>query len=261
MTDRIILYDLVPDHQGPYFSPNTWKARLALLHYNLDFDVQDLTYSQLKQYAKRQGRDRAIIPFIELPDGQLITDSWHIAEWLEKTYPDRPSLFLPDAPTPVSPSAPGLQLAKNYAVLINKGLGDSDSQWAPFFELSAQGIADLMHDSAEREYFTSDYKLGAKDAWKTITSLNKAALTAHAKAALFPLNEVLATSPYMAGQHPGFVDYVVYGRYHMMRAACPALSHEIWRAKETGNVAAWIDRLEGKWAEQLKPALERLLPL
>lgn len=100
MTDRIILYDLVPDHQGPYFSPNTWKARLALLHYNLDFDVRDLTYSQLKQYANRQGRDRAIstlqsafptsreltwsprfaVPFIELPDGQLITDSWHIAE-------------------------------------------------------------------------------------------------------------------------------------------------------------------------------------
>lgn len=93
--------------------------------------------------------------------------------WLEEQYPTQPSLFLPSSATPVDPNSPESIMAKNYAILFGEGLGSSDSQWSTFFELAAEGIVASMKDPKEQEYFTSDAKLGIKDGWKWITSLDK----------------------------------------------------------------------------------------
>ncbi|GAA5839813.1 hypothetical protein JCM11251_001222 [Rhodosporidiobolus azoricus] len=267
MSDKIVFFDLVGAHGGPFYSPNTWKTRLSLLHKGVEFEEREVTYMDLKEYAPRFKGQKPVTPFVELPDGELIWDSWRIAEWLERQYPDRPSLFLPDAPTPVNADDPALKLAKNFATLVNKGYGDSDSQWSPFFELAAEGIAGLMPDeepgepNPSRLYYQSDEKLGMKNAWKTLMSLDKAAMTSQAKASLAPLEGVLAGSPFLSGQRPGFADYVVYGRYHMMRAACPSIAQTVWRDDSLKEVATWIDRIEERWAEELKEALGRLPPL
>ncbi|GAA5887244.1 hypothetical protein JCM6882_002461 [Rhodosporidiobolus microsporus] len=267
MSDKLIFYDLVGVHGGPFYSPNTWKTRLSLLHKEVEFEEREVTYMELKEFAGRFGGQKPITPFIELANGELIWDSWRIAEWLEEKYPNKPSLFLPDAATPLNSADPALKLAKNYAVLVNKGYGDSDSQWSPFFELSAEGIAGLMPDESPGEpnqtrlYYQSDAKLGMKDAWKTLMSLDKNAMTGQAKASVTPLEGVLADSPFLTGQHPGFADYVVYGRYHMMRSACPSIAQAVWRDAGVPNVGKWIDRIEGKWAEQLKAAFARLPPI
>jgi hypothetical protein len=44
----LILYDLVPRVGGPYFSPASTRARLALLHKGIPFRTIDLTYKQLR---------------------------------------------------------------------------------------------------------------------------------------------------------------------------------------------------------------------
>jgi hypothetical protein len=37
-------------------------------------------------------------------------------------------------------------------------------------------------------------------------------LIKHAKASLLPLNSTLERTDYLTGYHPGFVDYIAYGR-------------------------------------------------
>lgn len=134
------------------------------------------------------------------------------------------------------------------ALVLNRraGFGDSDSMWSTFYELSAQGICDSMTDPAQKEYFTSDYKQGFKDAWKWLQSRDRGApssqlqssaravescisdlikpvteaLLKHAKASVLPLNPVLAKTPFLSGHQPGFVDFIAYGRCASLFRAC-----------------------------------------
>ncbi|BGP14358.1 hypothetical protein JCM10213_004485 [Rhodosporidiobolus nylandii] len=255
MSAQPIFYDLVGRHGGPLFAPNPLKARLALIHKGVDFDEVDLTFSELKAMAPIMGVERAFVPILKLPDGTFISDSWRIAEWLEETYPDKPSLFLPDLPTPYNPSAPELANAKNLARLLSEGFGSSDAMWTTFFELAAPSLVDLVQDE-DKEYFCSDLRFG-KDGWQRLMAADKDALMERAKASLLPVNALLQTSPFICGSHPGFADYVVYGRYHMMRAGSPALARQIWQAAHLPEVAAWVERLEKKWEKQLVSVLAR----
>lgn len=76
----IKFYDLVTNEGGPYWSPNTWKTRLSLVHKRVEFDSVDVTLTQLRALAPKWGVKRAMVPSIELEDGTVISDSWKIAE-------------------------------------------------------------------------------------------------------------------------------------------------------------------------------------
>ncbi|CEQ39786.1 SPOSA6832_01340, partial [Sporobolomyces salmonicolor] len=98
----IKLYDLVPRPGGPSFSPACLRARLALMHKRLPFGVTPVTYHDLRFHWKdKLGVEKATAPFIQKEDGSYLMDSVKIALWLDTTYPDRPSIFLPEAPVPV----------------------------------------------------------------------------------------------------------------------------------------------------------------
>ncbi|KAJ8295794.1 Beta-etherase [Rhodotorula toruloides] len=263
---RIIFYDLVAEHGGPFFSPNTLKTRFSLLHKGVDFEEREVTFMELREMGPKMGLERAIIPCIELPDGSFIYDSWNIAEWLEKEYPDKPSLFLPDSPTPLKAGAPELTVAKNFALVFSEGFGSSDAQWSTFFEISAQGIYDLMPGTEEtnpnKAYFRSDYKLGMKGAWEWLQSLDRETLISHAQASLIPLDKILSKTPFLSGNNPGFADYVAFGRYYMMRCACPKECKTVWLRPETlPHVAEWVERLDKRWEKEMTDATKRLPPL
>ena len=76
----IKFYDLVTAEDGAYWSPNTWKIRLALVHKKVDFVSVDVTLTQLRGLATKWDVKRAMVPTIELEDGTVISDSWKIAE-------------------------------------------------------------------------------------------------------------------------------------------------------------------------------------
>ncbi len=60
-------------------------------------------------------------PVLELPSGELIMDSLAIAEYLEKTYPGRPSLFFPGAQAPVDAASSHAKMAKALLALFAAG--------------------------------------------------------------------------------------------------------------------------------------------
>ena len=83
------LYDLAGAESERRFSPYCWRIKLALMHKGLPFDTIPWRFTDKNAIAfSGQGRVPVLI------DGdQVVFDSWTIANYLEATYPDRPSLF------------------------------------------------------------------------------------------------------------------------------------------------------------------------
>ena len=68
-------------------------------------------------------------PILELPSGELIMDSLKIAEYLERTYPDQPSLFFPGQTSPFDPASAEGKMAKAFLTLFLAGKSACNLSW------------------------------------------------------------------------------------------------------------------------------------
>ena len=83
------LYDLAGADADRRFSPYCWRAKLALAHKGLEVETVPWRFTE-KDVIAFSGQGRVPV----LVDGEkVVSDSWTIANYLEDTYPDRPSLF------------------------------------------------------------------------------------------------------------------------------------------------------------------------
>lgn len=53
-----------------------------------------------------------LVPFIAKPDGTYLMESSAIIDWLEDTFPDQPSVYLPEAATPIDLDSPAYKQAR-----------------------------------------------------------------------------------------------------------------------------------------------------
>src|SRR5260370_22851144 len=85
----IQLYDLAAAESDRRFSPYCWRIRMALAHKELPVETIPWRFTE-KQVIAPSGQTRVPV----LVDGdRWIAESWVIANYLEDTYPDGPSLF------------------------------------------------------------------------------------------------------------------------------------------------------------------------
>ncbi|GAA5905569.1 uncharacterized protein JCM6883_005371 [Sporobolomyces salmoneus] len=259
MTSLPTLYVLVGHHGGPQYSPTVFKAMLSLYHKQVQFEVKELVWTELRAKKEAWKTDRPTLPALELANGTVIGDSDKIAEWLDEQYPDKPSLFVPDVPSSeVSPGS--LQLAKNYFKYINSTFGSPallGTPFSPFFSSIANGILGLIKADKDRVYFTSDTKLGVQDGWSKLQKLDRDQSIRQAKTFVKPLESLLKSSKFLNGENPGIVDYTLWGRYAFQRVADPSGAKQIWRSEATPTVAKWIDSIEERYSEQLKDQKSR----
>jgi len=96
---KLILYDL-HNAEGKCWSPNLWKVRLALRYKGIPFETIWLTYPEIKptigKYCQ-QDAEAPTLPTIQHGD-VWVYESFDILQYLEKTYPDTPSLLYPSFP-------------------------------------------------------------------------------------------------------------------------------------------------------------------
>src|SRR5580693_8421832 len=85
----ITLYDLAGAEADRRFSPFCWRTRMALAHKGLDVETVPWCFTEKDRLPQpNAGRVPVIV------DGdRVVHDSTAIADYLEQTYPDRPSLF------------------------------------------------------------------------------------------------------------------------------------------------------------------------
>ncbi|KAI9094042.1 glutathione S-transferase [Phlyctochytrium arcticum] len=252
----VIFYDLVVNPKTTptqFFSPNTWKARLSLLHKQVNFSTTPVTLLDVcpgGSLASKEPTLKLSLPTIEIPSsGQLVTDSYRIAQWLEESYPDAPSLFSGDGRSTreVSKSDPQITtLGKSYARMMDLGLGASDPQWAIWFDLFFPEILRLNEKDGVpglHAYFSSDDRLGPNGAARLL-ALDRSELTTRAQHTVLPFITILKERPgeYLQGRMPGYVDYVVFGRYAYGRLLNAQLNRKVWE-EQAPELAGWVDQM------------------
>jgi len=86
--NTIKFYDLALS-TGATISPFVWATKYALKHKGFDLDVVPGGFTRIPE---RTGGKTERLPAI-VDDGKWVLDSWQIAEYLDQTYPDRPTLI------------------------------------------------------------------------------------------------------------------------------------------------------------------------
>ncbi|KLO06910.1 hypothetical protein SCHPADRAFT_909965 [Schizopora paradoxa] len=108
----ITLYDIPANVPGGAFSPNTHKARLSIAFKGLQFKTEWVEMCDIEPKMKELGAQPTTTkpdgsPMYTLPviyddaTGKYISDSMKISEYLEATYPDKPSLYPFEAHAPI----------------------------------------------------------------------------------------------------------------------------------------------------------------
>ncbi|GAA5885261.1 hypothetical protein JCM6882_009545 [Rhodosporidiobolus microsporus] len=245
----IKLYDLVTGPGGRYFSPACVRTRLSLMTKGVDFEVVEVTYHDLRfTWTPKFGVQKATAPFIEREDGTLLMDSFEIAKWLDEAYPDRPNLFLPEAPLPVDIKSAEYQAAVEEYQKHEKQLRSLDPPLdKALFSLYAPRIVELF-DEDTAKYWTSEARLGP-GVWKYLEKLtsedNEKALKG-IKAGLI----ALSPSEFPNGQKfiasaskPGLKDFSLLGSYRLLRAVSARFAAETFEAPDAGEWPHWLKRM------------------
>ncbi len=211
----ITLYELV-GRDDLRFSPYCWRTRFALAHKGLAFDTVPVRFAD-KQAIAFSGQDR--IPVLRDGD-RVVHDSWTIACYLDEAYPDRPPLFASRA-------------ERAMARLINSW---ADLEINPkFILLVVRDVYDNI-DERDRAYFLETREKRFGMTLDALHALRDERLPA-ARAALAPVRTVLADQLFLAGDEPGYADYILMGTCQWLRIVSPYAAiepddavHE-WRAR------------------------------
>ena len=86
--NRITLYDL-QIASGATISPFVWATKYAVAHKGFELDIVPGGFTGIME--RTGGRSERLPAIVD--DGKWVLDSWLIAEYLDATYPDRPTLI------------------------------------------------------------------------------------------------------------------------------------------------------------------------
>ena len=212
----VLLYDLVGADPERPFSPHCWKIAFALAHKGLAFERVPTPFVEVK--AVESGVC-GTVPVIR--DGErVVGDSFDIALYLEKAYPDRPSLF----------SGEGGVAATRFI-----------ERWSQLIVHPFIGSAVLMdiHDMLappDQAHFRTSREPRFGKSLEAVPADRDANLEGFRKS-LDPLRSMLTYQPFLGGESPLFADYIVASAFQWARvvSSYPLLA-------DGDPVAEWFGR-------------------
>ena len=199
------------------FSTFSWRTRLALHHKGLPFAVHPVAVSD-KAAIGFSGQSK--VPILK-HDGHVIPDSWAIALYLEKEFPERPTLF-------------GGEVGQTLTHVFNV--------WADR-ELIPALIPFLMRDvldcvrEADGAHLRRQIESAMKKSLEELSAGREQAVQAFRRK-LQPVRKALETRDYLGGAAPTYADYILFGLLQWARVVSPT------KVLEDGDVvAAWFERV------------------
>ena len=199
------------------FSTFSWRTRLALHHKGLSFAVHPVAVSD-KAAIGFSGQGK--VPILK-HDGRVIPDSWAIALYLEKEFPERPTLF-------------GGEIGQTLTHVFNV--------WADR-ELIPALIPFLMRDvldcvsEADGAHLRRQIESAMKRSLEELSAGREQAVQAFRRK-LQPVRKALETRDYLGGAAPTYADYILFGLLQWARVVSPT------KVLEDGDVvAAWFERV------------------
>ncbi len=215
----ITLFELAGAEEDRRFSPYCWRIVMALKHKELDFEGVAWRFTEKERIAFA-GTDK--VPVL-VDDDAAIHDSPAIAAYLEKTYPDRPSLFGGKEAEALS------RFFVDWTDLVLQGA---------LFRLVVADIPPLLAP-LDAEYFRSTREARIGTTLETFCAERDAKIDA-LRQALAPLRRTLTQQPFLSGVKPAWADYTVFGAFQWARCVS-----EIKLLAEDDPVYRWRDMMLG----------------
>lgn len=211
----IELYDLA-DARGRRFSPNCWRVRMALAHKGLDHTAIPVRFVDIPSIT--DGKQKTVPVIV---DGKrVVGDSWAVANYLEDTYANKPSLF-------------GGVGGRALALFVQNWTADVLHRGVIGFIL--RDIY-LQLDDADKAYFRTTREKRFGRSLEDVQA-GRADRIADFRASLQPLRLTLAAQSWIGGSSPHYADYLVFGAFQWARVASDF-------SLLTGDdpIAAWFER-------------------
>jgi len=211
------LYELVGTDPKRPFSPFCWRTRMALAHKGLSAESIPWCFTEKTAIAPHNSEKVPV-----LIDGETsVADSWTIANYLEDTYQDRPSLF-------------GGEGGRALSRMMN-WWGDVTVVGGMFPLIVADIPPHLKPVDAAYFRKTREARFG-KPLEEVVAGRDKT--VEGFRRALDPMRLTLKTQGYLGGAKPNYADYIVFGAFQWARAVSP-----FKLLAEDDPVYAWRGRL------------------
>ena len=191
------LYELVGTEPS---RPFCWRTRMALAHKRLSAETIPWCFTEKSAIAPH-GSEKVPV----LLDGETaVVDSWTIANYLEDTYPDRPSLF-------------GGEGGRAMGRMLNWW---GDGVIGGMFPLIIADIP-LNLKPEDAAYFrkSREARFGGKTLEEVMASRDTG-VVAFGKS-LEMMRQTLKKQPYLGGEAPNYADYIVFGGFQWARVVSP----------------------------------------
>ena len=193
----ITLYDLAGAEADRRFSPFCWRTRMALAHKGLDVETVPWCFTEKDRLPQpNAGRVPVIV------DGdRVVHDSTAIADYLEQTYPDRPSLF-------------GDEIGRALARFVQNWM-----ETVLLAGLVRLVVLDIHRHCAPQDqaYFRRSREERFGTTLEEVVRDREARLPAF-RASLDPLRRRVERQDFISGKTPAYADYVVFGAFQWVRA-------------------------------------------
>jgi glutathione S-transferase len=210
-----VLFDLAAA-DGRRFSPHCWRTRMALAHKNLPCEARATRFTEIAFIA--DGHQKTV-PVLD-DDGKIVGDSWAIAEYLENTYPDKPSLFGGASGRALTLFVQDWAIATLHIGLINLIVLDI------FLSLSP----------ADKEYFRTSREKRFGRPLEEVQAGREERLPAF-RQSLQPLRMLLSGQEWIGGEGPLYADYTVFAPFQWAR-----LVSNFPLLEEDDIIRAWFER-------------------
>jgi glutathione S-transferase len=211
------LYELVGTDPARPFSPFCWRTRMALAHKGLSAESIPWCFTEKTAIASHNSEKVPVL----IDGANSVADSWTIANYLEDTYPERPSLF-------------GGEGGRALSRMMN-WWGDVTVVGGMFPLIVADIPPHLKPVDAEYFRKTREARFGkpleevVAGREKTVEGFRKG---------LDPMRLTLKTQPYLGGKAPNYADYIVFGPFQWARVIST-----FKLLAEDDPIYAWRDRL------------------
>lgn len=199
------------------FSTFSWRTRLALHHKGLAFVLHPVAVSDKAAIAfSGQGK----VPILK-HDDHVVTNSWAIACYLERAFPDGPSLF----GGPV-----GELLTHFFNLWADRELVPAIVPYLMRDVLDCVEEADARHLRSQIEaFFKKSLEQLAGERGKALEQVRRR---------LQPVRKALEQRRFLGGNAPAYADHILFGVLQWARVVSTATVLEADDA-----VAAWFERV------------------
>jgi len=210
-----ILYSLC-GATGVHYSPHVWKCIMALEHKGLSYTLKPLSFGDIKHIE-----DGSFSSVPVLNDGGVVLgDSFAIAEHLEDTHPDLPSLFQGDGGRAAS------RFVESYCKTVLH----------PSLSVAAALNMHNLMSPADQDYFRTAREKRFGKSLEEIAEGGKDALQSLPEK-LAPIRDLVSGQDWIGGDKPLFADYILFGTLQWVRVCGLPVVLE-----ETDPVQKWFQR-------------------